>query len=319
MWTHELYAMKLSRMLERVEAEHRAFLVDFEQWLKEDRCFSPATLVVRVLFARKFLEKVVGKRQVECVFEQLTAKDVESFFVNHLGKYSVNSRRCMASSFRHLLRFTALRGWNESLLLEAVPSVFSYRLSKLPVGMSSSDIDRVLDSLVPDSSTRCRDRAIILLLATYAPRTGQISELRLSELKWRKRQIHFCAQKRSRSIRHTLTPAVAEAISLYVSEFRPQVHHDHVFVRHRRPQSPLSPSAIRSLVTNRFREAGCEGDSFNPRRFRYALVTRLLDSGQPYKLIADTLGHKSQRATAVYTKMNYSYLVEAAAEWQELT
>ena len=156
-------------------------------------------------------------------------------------------------------------------------------------------------------------------MATYGPRTGQISDLQLGDVAWREKQITFCAQKRSRAVRHILTPAVAEALALYLREHRPRVEQDHVFVRHRGPSSPLTPAGVRGLLAHRLREAGIDSGPSSPRAFRYALATRLLEARHPYKLIADTFGHQSMRATAVYTKMNRPYLEEAAAEWQELT
>jgi integrase len=187
----------------------------------------------------------------------------------------------------------------------------------VPEGISSASIERVLATLKPDSAVRSRDRSVLLLLATYGPRTGQISDLQLGDVAWRAREITFCAQKRSRAVRHALTPAVAEALALYLREHRPHAEHDHVFVRHRGPSSPLTPTGVRGLVAYRLREAGIDGGLLSPRAFRYALATRLLEARHPYKLIADTFGHQSMRATAVYTKMNRPFLEEAAAEWQE--
>jgi integrase/recombinase XerD len=317
-WTQERGRRKVCRVLERTKPMHRGFLEDFEEWLREVRLLAPVSVAQRLRFARDFVEAVTGDDGVEATVRQLSPAQVELFFVEYSAGRALNTRRAMAATLRLLLGFSALQGWVGVDLAESVPSVFSYRLSGIPAGISDVAIDRVLDVLKPSSATRCRDRAVLLLLATYGPRTGQISDLRLANLAWRERQITFCAQKRGVPVRHVLTPTVAEAIAVYLREHRPEVDHDHVFVRHREQPTPLSPAAIRGLVKNRLREAAIDGGPCAPRAFRYALATRLLNARQPYKLIADSLGHQSSRATAVYAKMDRPYLEEAAAEWQEL-
>ncbi len=317
-WTQQQTQKKVRRLLNRAEPGHRVVLEEFERWLRDERCHAPASVVVRLQCARDFFVRVVGAREVEEVFGQLRAADIESFFVTYADGRAVNSRRCMATTLRRLLQFAAQRGWSDAELVTSVPSVFSYRLSCVPAGISDECIERVLGFLRPESAITCRDRGILLLLATYGPRTGQISDLRLGDIAWRDKRITFCAQKRSQAVRHALTPVVAEAVAMYLREYRPRTEHDHVFARHRGPSSPLTPAAVRGLVAHRLRQAGVDNGPFSPRAFRYGLATRLLEARQSYKLIADTFGHKSLRATAVYMKMNRPYLEEAAAEWQEL-
>ena len=316
-WTQELFQRKVGRILEGTVPGHRAVLEEYEKWLREVCCFAPATVAVRVRCGREFLATVAKDHPVEVAFGQLTATGVESFFVDYSHQNSIAGRRCMTSSLRRLLQYAAYRGWCSATLIAAVPRVFSYRLKGVPIGISDTNVERVLESLKPDSATRCRDLAVLRLLATYGPRTGQIAELRLRDLAWRQRQITFCAQKKSKAVRHILTAAVAETIALYLRSYRPQVQHDHVFALNRQPLTPLTPAGIRGIVRSRLKDAGVDSP-LSPRAFRYALVTRLLDARQPYKLIADSLGHMSFQATAVYTKMNRPYLEEAAGEWQEL-
>jgi integrase len=308
---------KARRVLEQALPSHRIILGHFEQWLREERCMAPASVCSRLQHARDFLRKVADGHDVHEVLGQLRVGDIEAYFVGYANGHAINSRRCMASALRRLLQFGAQRGWNDAALVAAVPPVYSYQLSTVPEGISLASIERVLASLKPDCAVRCRDRGVLLLLATYGPRTGQISDLQLGDVAWRAKEITFCAQKRSRAVRHVLTPAVAEALALYLREHRPHAEHDHVFVRHRGPSSPLTPAGVRGLVAYRLREAGINDGLLSPRAFRYSLATRLLEARHPYKLIADTFGHQSMRATAVYTKMNRPLLEEAAAEWPE--
>jgi integrase len=92
---------------------------------------------------------------------------------------------------------------------------------------------------------------------------------------------------------------------------------EHVFVRHRRPHVRLSPSAISALV--RARMISCGLPPRHPHAFRHAFATRLLRCGQPPKVIADLLGHRSFEAVSIYAKVDYTQLLACAVEWPEVT
>jgi len=279
----------------------------------------PISVAHRVRFGREFLERICGELHAEDVMPAIGPADVERFFVTYAASHQIATRRCMRASLRRLLRFAAERGLASADLAEAVPSVYAFRLSSVPVGIKDEDIDRVVSSLAPDSETRSRDRAILLVLGTYGVRTGQVVDLRVGDVCWTEKRIEFRGQKGGRAVRHVLTPAVAEGLALYLRYYRPPVEHDYVFVRRGQPSAPLSDAGVRAAVSRRIREAGVVDGPRCPRAFRYALASRLLAARQPFKVVSDALGHQSPRATACYAKVNRLHLMEAALEWQDVT
>lgn len=314
-WSQQLARERVERALGQARPAHRPFLEEFRDWLREERHLEPISIALRLRFGRELLVAIAANKDIDTALSKLAPADVETVFAREVADCCIATRRVVASSLRALLRFAAARRLVGTELAESVPSVYQRRLESVPVGIGADDIDRILASWTPDSATKCRDRAVLLLLATYGIRTGQVVELRLGDLEWRERRVTFCAQKRSRAVKHRLTPAVAEAISHYLRRYRPAVEHDHVFVRRRRPLTPLIPPTVRAIVRRRASEAGVEGGTIAPRAFRRALATRLLDARHPMKLIADVLGHESLSTTAIYAKVNFPFLVEAAAEW----
>ncbi len=166
--------------------------------------------------------------------------------------------------------------------------------------------------------TSCaRDRAIIFVLATYGVRREQVSALRLSDVAWKERTITFAAHKGGKSVLHTLTPAVSEALAEYLYVERPSEDGDesYVFLRHRSPHLRLGPKAVSNLV--RARLVRCGLPPRGPHALRHAFATRLLRAGESFKVIADLLGHRSLAAVGVYAKVDHSRLLEVAPEWPE--
>ena len=74
-----------------------------------------------------------------------------------------------------------------------------------------------------------RDRAILLLLATYGVRAGEIVLLRLEDVDWRNEVIGFRRSKNGRPLRFPLTQAVGEAILGYLRGGRPSVRARELF------------------------------------------------------------------------------------------
>jgi integrase len=152
----------------------------------------------------------------------------------------------------------------------------------------------------------------------YGARAGQLRTLRLDDVLWKKRQVRLPAHKRGKSILHTLTPQVAQAISRYLLDVRPEAPYREVFLRCRRPFTPLGASAITRVVYTRLRRAGIKTESKGAHIFRHAFATRLLRKRYPLKTIADLLGHHDFASVAIYTKVDEPALREIACPWPEL-
>jgi integrase len=216
---------------------------------------------------------------------------------------------------RQFLGFAAERGWVARELVTAVPILHSYRLSGLPRGLSDEEIETAL-ATPWQGVAALRDRATLCLLATYGVRRGQVSALRLEDIDWHGRTLAFAAHKAGKALRHALTAVAAQALAKYLRRERPATECEHVFVRARPPYVRLSPLAISTMVSARL--ASCGLPPRRPHAFRHAFATRLLRCGQPPKVIADLLGHRSLDAVSIYAKVDYAQLLECAVEWPEV-
>lgn len=309
---------KMLRRIGRAEAKNRATLREFAGWLEESRGFAVGTVRVRIGAAGTFVDAVTRDSPGPCpeALFSLTARQVEEFFVDYVQGRGIAVRRSMATAMRLFLEFAAERGWTRCALVQAVPSLTSYRLSRQPRVLNDEQLSRLLTS--PWTASRCplRDRAILWLLASYGVRRFQVSALELADIDWRERTIQFTAHKGGKAVHHALTAPVAHALAEYLVRERPAGDGEAVFLQSVRPHVRLGPEAITAVVSQRAQRCGLPQTS--PHVLRYTFATRMLRAGQPIKAIADLLGHRSLSAVAIYAKVDLPRLLRVAVEWPEV-
>ena len=308
---------KMLRRIGRVKVGNRSTLREFADWLEESRGLAMGTIRVRVCAAGSFVDAVTSGLPAPCprALRRLTGRRIEAFFVDYVQGRSVAARRSMATAMRSFLAFAAERGWVGRELREAVPSLTSYRLARLPRGLDDEQLHQLLTA--PWTGSRCplRDRAVLWLLATYGVRRFQVAALELSDIDWHERTIRFVAHKGGKRVQHVLTAPVAHALAEYLVRERPAGDTGVVFLQYIRPHRPLGPEGITTVVSKRARRCGLP--QTGPHALRHTFATRLLRAGSSVKAIADLLGHRTLCAVSVYAKVDVTRLVEVAVEWPE--
>lgn len=316
-WSPESQHTYMLRRIQRADSRNRRTLRAFAKWLEDSRALSPGTITVRIGSASTFVDAVTARVGCSCApaFRSITARHIEDFFVEYGQDHGMSARRSMSAAMRLFLEYASIRGWVGREMVAAVPSLVGYRLSGLPRGINDEQLSKLLTTPWDRGLCRRRDRAIVWLLATYGARRHQVSALQLTDIDWQQRTIIFTAHKGGKPVEHVLTEAVAEALADYLRRERPASACDYVFLRQRRPYVRLGPGAISAMV--RARAQRCGLPPLHPHAFRHAFATRLLRGGQPVKVIADLLGHRSLDTVAVYAKVDFARLIEVAVGWPE--
>lgn len=292
----------------------RRCLRGFAAWLDEDRGLAASSITVRVSSARVFVEALESPGGVRTL-RRLEVTDVEDFFVDYASSHGNAALRSMQAAMRLFLRFAAERKWVRDRIVGAVPSMRSRRSSGAPRGLGQ---DQVRALVAASAELSLRDHAIVLLFAVYGVRRGQVSGLRLGDIDWRGRAITFAAHKGGKATKHTLAPAVAAAVAAYLQQERPDSDEPAVFLRSRRPHWALSPEAVSMVVRIGLQKAGMTCVPRSAHALRHAFATRLLYAGQPVKVIADLLGHRSLDTVLTYAKLSHPRLLEVASVWPEV-
>jgi len=319
-WTPASERRYIIKLIATAPPRTRSVLRAFAKWLEHDCHRALATVGNQVHCARKLLAVASKQRQQSGAnaLRRMTARKVEDFFIQFSEANGPGARRNMQAALRSLLKFARLRGWVDEGVATAVPSVRRYRLAGLPRALPETDLERLL-AAVHDHGIEItmRDRAIVLLLACYGVRRGQVSGLRLRDINWRTRTILFKPYKRGKPTEHTLVPAIANALVRYLRVERSAADDDEfVFLRKRSPHYRMSPSAVAYAVGYCMRRAGLEPRG--PHSLRHAFACRQLRNNRSLKTIADLLGHRSLASVAIYAKLDQPRLLEAAVEWPEV-
>jgi integrase/recombinase XerD len=183
----------------------------------------------------------------------------------------------------------------------------------LPIGPSWDDVRRLLAMTDGDRKVDIRDRAVLMVLAIYGLRAGEVSRLRLEDLDWEGESLTVATSKTRRMRTYPLAKSVGDAILRYVREVRPRSVHREVFLGLLYPFQPLHPATLWSIVAKRLRTVDTSLPHHGPHALRHACARRLLSQGHSLKEIGDQLGHSDPEATRVYAKVDLAGLRQVAA------
>ena len=100
-----------------------------------------------------------------------------------------------ASALRSFFRYAGEQGWCSVRLAAGIegPRLFSHEA--LPVGPKWEDVQRLIASTDTNDHQDIRDRAILLLLAVYGLRSGEIVALTLDDVVWEQNILHVSRPK----------------------------------------------------------------------------------------------------------------------------
>ena len=157
-----------------------------------------------------------------------------------------------------------------------------------------------------------RDRAILLLLAVYALRSGEVRALKLEDVDWQRNLLFIPRTKGRRVEPYPLSSTVGEAIVHYLQRVRPRSSYREIFLTFEAPIRPLSCAAVWRRVAKRARALDPPVVPHGAHALRHACATHLLEQGLSLKDIADHLGHRNLNSTTRYTSVNLAGLREVA-------
>jgi site-specific recombinase XerD len=290
------------------DGDSAELLAEFRTWLDRERGLSPVSVRCYSKQARYFLAVAGGPEAVS----GLDAGRVTAFMVGWSRDCSTGAAKAMVTSLRSFLRFAHATGKTAVPLAGAVPAVASWRLSALPRGLESAEIEMLLAGCDQETASGLRDHAILSLLARLGLRGAEAAGLRLDDIDWRAGEIAVTG-KGSRVERLPLPAPAGEALAAWLTGGRPQCESRAVFVTVRRPYRPLTPEAVRSVMGRACERAGLERRGAH--RFRHALATEMLRAGASLPEVGQVLRHRSMLSTSLYAKVDQNALRPLARPW----
>ena len=253
-------------------------------------------------------------KQQEVPLRQVTLAVVDGF-MRHLSSKPL-SRVSLATAAKILRRFAHYayeQGWWPRDWAPAILSPRLFRQEDLPLGPAWTDVRRLIVANDGTTLLQLRNRAILLLLAVYGLRSGEIRGLRLEDIDWTRRILLVRRSKTARVQEHPLTPATGQAIQRYLRKARPQCARKELFLTCHAPFRRLSAGALYHLTSSLLQRLGVASPKRGPHALRHANATYLLNSGFSLKAVGDHLGHRNLSTTRVYAKVDLVGLRAVAA------
>ena len=318
-WTRQMFIhfatewVRRLGCLQQVAKEQNVFTAQinaFTRYMRDERGLSPVTISTRCERLAWFFD---GLRPPRDTLSAIAVADVDAF-IESKGKqgWTRASLAALASSLRSFFSFAEARGWCARGITAVIESPRLYAREGIPEGPGWDDVQRLLVSTSGDRPADIRDHAILMLLAVYGLRRGEVAGLRLDDLDWEGELIHIARPKQRRAQRYPLLPAIGEAILRYLREVRPRCGDRALFLTLGAPIRPLSAPSITPVAHAHLSRLGLTLSPRGAHCLRHACASHLLASGFSLKQIGDHLGHRSSNSTLSYTKVDLIGLRQVA-------
>jgi integrase/recombinase XerD len=275
-------------------------LDDLMRALRDERGLAAATLLGLRRSLTPFLAWLAAGGRA---WQNAALDDVTAYLASrpHWSRVTIARHvQCLRSFFRH----AAMRGWVRPGLAEMIDAPRLYTHERLPQGPQWTQVQQLLHANRGDAAVQIRNYAMLLLLAVYGFRSGEVCALTLDDIDWEHERIHPPRPKQRKVGQYPLVAEVAEAIVRYLRQVRPRCASRTVFVTLRRPYRPLSGDGLSTQVRVAQLRLGQTLQRYGPHGLRHANATYLLGEGFTLKEIGDHLGHTMVRATEIYAKVD---------------
>lgn len=301
----------------RVEPPHHALLVGYLDFLRHHRGLGDATVRQHALHVGRFLRYLDG--DAAATMHQLTGGQLDGFVVECARWMTRRSIGRVSAALRSFLRYLHLRGEIERDLASQVATPRMYRLETVPRALPWADVRRLLAA--PDRATVAgrRDYAILVLLAVYGLRAGEVAALTLDDIDWRRSELRIPRSKGGAASWYPLHPDAGEALADYLRRGRPVSTCRQIFLTLPAPARPFARSSgISNIVARHLHQAGIAAPHWGAHTLRHSRAVHLLGQGFSLTAIGDLFGHRHAQSTFIYAKAALEDLRAVGLEVTEL-
>ena len=282
----------------------------FVAWMRDERGLTQCTIDQWRYRAAEFLRWC---SQTDRDLATLQAQDIDAYFVTYgAQRWSRVSANYISTLLRAFLRHAAAAGRCSTKLVGSIQGQPRYALDTLPSSLGWDDVRRLIATASGNTEVDIRDRAVLLLLAVYGLRSGEVAALRIEQIDRLTGRLHIFRLKRRQPQVYPLVSSVGQALARYIDECRPHAPYAEVFLRLCAPRGPIGPGAVNQIVAHRQRQLDIQGSRLGPHALRHACAVKLLADGLTLKEIGDHLGHRSSVSTMTYAKVDLTALRQVA-------
>lgn len=291
--------------LQKPRTEDGAFtrqITAFRQYMQCERGLSPVTIQTRCERLEWFMASLPDQRRT---LHEVTVADVDAFLASKgAAGWSRASLSVLAGSLRSFFLYAQARHWCEDSITAAIEGPRIFAQERLPRGASWEEVQRLLVSSNGGGAADIRAHAILMLLALYGLRAGEVSRLCLDDIDWDREIVSLRRPKQRCAQQYPWVASVGDAVLRYLRDARPRCSHRELFLTLGAPHRPLSSQSVTALVHARLVDVESTLDRRGAHSLRHACAAHLLASGFSFKEIGDHLGHRSANSTFFYAKVD---------------
>lgn len=288
----------------------KEFIEQYAAWMEQECGFSSSTICTRRWHLERFFSWYSAQGRP---LSDVRVTDIDRYVAYGCKSWSRRTLASLLERLKSFFRYAERNGWFSRGIAEAIEIPRIYQHENIPLGPSWDDVKRLLDSTQTDRPQDIRDRAILLLLAVYGLRRGEVARLHLEDFDWENELLRITRHKQRERVTYPLIRSVGHAVIRYLKEVRPPCAKREVFLTLNAPIRPMSAEGVGSMVGQRMRALGIQAPKLGPHALRHACATHLVSQGFSFKEIGDHLGHRSPITTRVYAKVDLAGLRQVAA------
>lgn len=284
---------------------------EYEQYLRQERCFADRTIASHHSYVRFFLE-FLGYERSRSVLRRLTLQKVEAFVRAQSKNCKRRSLQHVVAYLRSFLRYQYTQGVIQRRLDDAIETPRVYRLEQLPKALPWPQIRALLRSIDRRTYRGLRDYTLLYLMAAYGLRCSEVVVLTLEDIEWRARQLHVPQRKTKNKLVLPLTDEAGDVLQRYLKKSPPRDGRRELFLRLIAPYQPLHSTSVHDILNHWIGRSDLGLGTQGTHVFRHSLACRLLRQGVPLKTIGDTLGHRDIESTGAYLRLAIDDLRQVA-------
>lgn len=168
---------------------------------------------------KRFLQWV---KQQTVPLRQVTLAEADGFMrylsANRLSRVSLATA---AKVLRRFASYAHAQGWWPRDWVPAILSPRLFRQEDLPLGPAGTDVQRLIAANDGNTPLQRRNQTILLLLAVYGLRSGEVRGWRLEDVDWTRRILRVRRCQAARVQEYPLTRNTRQAIQRYLKGARP--------------------------------------------------------------------------------------------------
>lgn len=287
----------------------------YRRHLSEVRALSSSLVKARLRTFRRFRDFLKTKRVRSA--RRVSLDLAYEFFERSTWAHNRNAIRKLHGGIRSILRFLHCAGILAEDLSRQMITPRVWELADIPQAFSDKEVARMLANLRAGAPYEDRERVVILLFLCYGLRLGEVTQLRLDDIDWKRKMITVRERKNRAPLILPLIPRVEQALRDYLAHLRPgDLSSGRLLVAiGYSSQRPLTVDATCLILKKFLRRCGLDGYA---TRFRHTLATRLINDGASLEAIQGLLGHRRLDSTRIYAKVHLRPLREVADNYSLL-